>query len=270
MRSRSLSFTVAVTCTSRVLILRDRVLRRIGTGRRAVSPDTLISHHSITSESERLDAVFVKPAASPTRAVVLICHGIGETVEHWLPAQQLLAANGVASLVFDYAGYGKSTGFISWSHCERDAIAAFRHLKLLTPSLPISVLGFSLGSGIAAAIINEIDADHLILCAAFTSLRHAVCSIGLPRWLSFLVPPIWHAEESLRGCSLPVLVVHGGKDRLFPIRMASELASCCGTDVELLLVPDLAHNEPFYKPQFSYWGPIISRLAIKEAAHAES
>ena len=46
-----------------------------------------------------LDAVLVTPDANGARASLLICHGIGETVEHWLAVQQLLAANGVASLV---------------------------------------------------------------------------------------------------------------------------------------------------------------------------
>jgi hypothetical protein len=76
------------------------------------------------------------------RAVVLVCHGIGETVGHWVPVQELLAANGAASLVFDYSGYGRSTGRIEAAQCERDAIAAFEFLEKLAPGAPIAVLGF--------------------------------------------------------------------------------------------------------------------------------
>ena len=70
------------------------------------------------------------------KAALLICHGIGEIVEYWFPVQQLLAANGVASLVFDYSGYGRSSGSIDWSQCELDAIDAFEYLKSIAPSTP--------------------------------------------------------------------------------------------------------------------------------------
>jgi len=66
--------------------------------------------------------------------------------------------------------------------------------------------------------------------------------------------------DSLRGCSVPVLILHGEKDRLFPVRMAHDLAACCPGKVELLVVPDLAHNQPFRKPDLAYWGHIIARL----------
>ncbi len=63
------------------------------------------------------------------------------------------------------------------------------------------LLGFSLGSGPAAAIVNTAAPDHLFLCAAFTSFRDAVCAIGLPARFSPLVPPLWPAQESLRDCT---------------------------------------------------------------------
>jgi hypothetical protein len=208
-----------------------------------------------------LDAVLVKPKSNAVRAGVLICDGIGETVEHWLGVQQLPADNGVASLVFDYSGYGRSSGRFNASQCEQDGVSAFHCLQRLTAPSPIFVLGFSLGSGVASAIISRVTANRLVLCAAFTSLRKAAVSIGIPKALEFLVPPLWGAEGALRTCSVPLLVVHGEKDLLFPVRMAEELVAFCGSQSELVTVPKLAHNEPFYRLQFSYWGLIICELA---------
>ena len=187
-----------------------------------------VSRHAIPSGASILDAIYVEPVGPPARAAVLLCHGIGETVRPWFPVQQLLAINGVASLLFDYSGYGKSTGAIDWTQFEQDAVAAFRCLEGLAHPLPVSVLGFSLGSGVAAAVINRLHAQRLILCAAFTSFRDATHAIGIPARLGPLVPPIWSAEESLRHCALPILIVHGARDRLFPVKMAAKLASLCG------------------------------------------
>ena len=255
-----LSFTVALTSISRVILLRDLIFGWKGTGHRGSSPHLSVSTHSIPSGSSMLDAVFVAPASAPAKAAVLLCHGIGENVDHWIPVQRLLAANGVASLLFDFSGYGKSTGHVDWDQFELDAIAAFKAMQRLAPTLTHSILGFSLGSGIAAAIVSRVTPSRLVLCAAFTSFRDAAVSVGIPARLSHLVPPIWCAEESLRGCALPILVVHGERDRLFPVKMARDLVRCCGPNAKLLVVPGLTHNRPFREPHISYWGPIISFL----------
>jgi pimeloyl-ACP methyl ester carboxylesterase len=113
--ARQLILTIGVTFASRILILRDRLLGRIGRNGDAETSHAVASRHVIHSGNTVLDAVFVTPEESGTKASLLICHGIGETVEHWLGVQQLLAANGVASLVFDYSGYGRSSGFFNSS-----------------------------------------------------------------------------------------------------------------------------------------------------------
>ena len=170
------------------------------------------------------------------------------------------AAHGVASLVFDYSGYGKSKGRLHWEQFEMDAIAAFGALKERVPDLPLTVLGFSLGSGVAAAMIHRVGAKRLILCEAFTSFRHAAASVGIPRPLKHFVPPIWNAQPPLARCKMPVLIVHGEKDRLFPIAMAHELAGWCEPRAEVIVVPNTKHNQPFHKPHISYWGPIVEWL----------
>lgn len=253
------SFTVALTVAYRVIHLRDRFLGRIPS-RRDAAPGISATQYSIPSGKNLLDAIYVEPTTQPARATVLICHGIGEVVSQWFPIQQILADNGVASLVFDYSGYGCSTGHIDATQCEQDAISVFHFLERLAPPAPISILGFSLGTGIVPAIVGRLKADRMVLCAPFTSFREAALEIGFPRWLSPFVPRIWNSRESLLNCRLPVLIVHSTGDRLFPVEMARNLTSGCGGNAELFLVDGLGHNEPLYKPHLSYWGPIASFL----------
>lgn len=259
-RAHRTYFTFAITCISRYMILRDRVFGLSQKGRRPVGVHERALRHSIASAASRLDAVFVEPVSFPAHAAVLLCHGIGETVEQWFGVQQLLAANGVASLVFDYSGYGKSTGRPDWDQFEQDTVAAFASLRELAPDMPASVLGFSLGSGVAIAAINKLDAHRLILCQGFPSFRRAATAAWIPRGLIRLVPPIWHAQQPLADCRLPVLIVHGEKDRLFSPKMASELAAFCSPAATVLLIPATSHNQPFRRPYLNYWGPIIAWL----------
>lgn len=262
----NLAFTAVVTAASRVLILRDRLLGRVNRAPLEDHSCFEISKRRITSGKRLLDAVYVAPAREPVRASVLLCHGIGETVDHWFGVQTLLAAQGLASLVFDYTGYGKSTGCIRWKQCEEDAIEAFGALKALLPDTPASMLGFSLGSGIAAAVLDYVSPQKLILCSSFTSFQAAACCTGLPRGLSFLAPPIWNTEESLRRSSLPVLVLHCEKDRLFPTLMASNLAAACKERAKLVIVSNQRHNDPYYRPHSQFWDHVVSILVSDHCA----
>jgi uncharacterized protein len=250
-------FTIAVTLIGRAFALRDRLLGRLRRTHEVAS--VRVSRHAIQRGAHTLDSVFVSPVQAPT-AALLICHGIGEVVENWLAAQQLLALHGIASFVFDYSGYGKSGGTVDWRTCEEDAVSAFSFLQTLVPGVPITLLGFSMGSGIASAILPRISPAQLILCSAFTSFRDAACVLGLPRAFACVLPPVWSAREALSNCSVPVFVVHCERDRAFPVRMAEELKALCPEGTELALVPKQVHNEAFYDPKLSYWNHVIERI----------
>jgi pimeloyl-ACP methyl ester carboxylesterase len=257
--AQSLIFTVALTCLSRFFLLWDWIHGYRRSDWKQATPGVACSRIAIQSGPNALDAVFAQPDSQPTVLALLICHGIGETIEYWFGVQRLLAVHGIASLVFDYSGYGRSSGVISFVQCERDAIAAFEQLRQLAPSLPVSILGFSLGSGIAAAVVPSVPAHCLVLCAVFTSFKAAALSIGFPRRLSFMSLDIWRTEESLRSCRVPVLIVHGERDELFPIEMALALQSSCHQG-KLVIVPRLSHNEPHVRPERSYWIETIGRF----------
>lgn len=267
MRVHRILFTVALTITSRIVQARDRLLGLVPRTR-PECPSIAATQHAIPSGKNLLDAVYIEPASTPPQSAVLICHGIGEVVAQWFSIQHLLAEHGIASLVFDYSGYGRSTGRVDWLQCEQDAISAFHHLQSLAPGVPITLLGFSLGTGIAPAILDRVTANRLVLCAGYPSFRKAARAAWIPGFLSAIVPPIWSAEETLQNCSLPVLVVQGDRDRLFRIEVGRELSSCCGPNAEFLVLPARSHNEPFYKPQMHYWGPIISWILPREGENS--
>lgn len=270
MPSQDLAFRVSVAAISRTFAVRDRLLGRMRRIHAAASRDAQIARQTIPSDGRHLDAVFVQPSGEPARAALLICHGIGETVDHWIAAQALLARQGVASLVFDYAGYGRSPGPVDWRRCEANARDAFESLRSLAPGLPRSVLGFSMGSGIAAAIAGHVPAERLILCSAFTSYREAARVLGCPRALTAALPPIWDGAASLGSCAMPVLIVHSGEDRAFPVWMASRLATFCEPRAELVVVPDHAHNEAFYRPSLTYWSHILDRIIPEQSVEAHA
>jgi alpha-beta hydrolase superfamily lysophospholipase len=212
-----------------------------------------------TSSTRRLAAVYVAGAADAP--VILLCHGIGETVEHWSDVQALLCDLGLGSMVFNYSGYGRSSGKVRAEHCDEDFVAAYAELRRrVGPRAQVFVLGFSLGSGIAANGVRDLTPPPagLIVCEAYTSFREAVCELGFPRWVALGFPDIWDTVANAPRAGVPVLVVHSDADKLFPVEMARRIADACGERAELLVVKGWGHAEPYKRPTGQYWGPIAA------------
>lgn len=243
-----------MTAVGTALVVRDRLLRRIPRSRGI----GLVSRHEIASGCEALDAVLVRPhEGMEIGAAVLICHGIGETVDYWIRVQEMMAEWGIASLVFNYSGCGRSSGWITPECCERDAVSAFDWLQNAVPEVSITLLGFSLGSGVASAVANRLPIERLVLCEAYTSFRAASRATGLPGFAVGMVPDVWRSADALRDCKVPVLVLHGECDRLFPVAMGAELAAAAGTHGKLAVIQGMGHSDLHRKARKQDWRVIL-------------
>jgi len=194
---------------------------------------------------------------------MMLCHGIGETVEHWSAAQALLRDRGLGSMVFNYSGYGRSTGRVSAKNCDADFIAVYTELRRrIGDELPVYVLGFSLGSGIAAQGVACLhpSAAGLFLCEAFDSFHEAAFAVGVPRWIVRTVPDLWKTAATMPQLRLPVCVLHSTGDKLFPLAMPQKIVAASNGAAELVVIEGLAHNEPFLKAVERYWEPIVQRI----------
>jgi fermentation-respiration switch protein FrsA (DUF1100 family) len=253
--SKLLSAGIAVV--SRLLLARD-ALRGVA---RRTRQDASREEFFFTSGGRRLAGVWVAgPAGAP---VILLCHGIGETVAHWGAVQAYLRERGVGSMIFNYSGYGESEGRISTEHCDEDFVSGYAELRRrVGPDARVLVVGFSLGSGIAANGVGALApaADGLFLCEAFSSLREAMQAAWIPLWIARMVPDVWNTVEAVRTLRLPICVVHSDGDGLFPVEMGKKIASACRERAELVVVRGLSHNEPYLRPTDAYWGPIVERV----------
>jgi hypothetical protein len=162
---------------------------------------------------------------------------------------------GVSSLVFNYSGYGTSTGHLSTAHCEEDAAAACRELAG-RGHRSVVLLGFSLGTGVGGAVASRINIDGLVLCEGFSTLREAAIAMGFPRWVTRVVPDAWDTVRRVCALDVPVLVVHSDVDGLFPLSMATRVAEACGERGELMVIRGVSHNAPIFAPTEDYWRPV--------------
>jgi uncharacterized protein len=251
MSERFLSLMLALV--SRTLLLRDRWS---GNMARWLSLFPFASHRFVLMSGRReLSAVYI--SAGEEAPAFVICHGIGERVEYWGLVQDLLRREGVSSLVFNYTGFGASSGLPCATYCEEDAVAAVEELTKRGVR-DIFLLGFSMGTGVASAIVPLVNVRGVILCQGFSSLREAAQVAGIPRWVTLLATDAWRTEERVRGLTVPVLVVHTVDDGLFPITMAERVARACGERGEAIVLSGFPHNTPIFAAPEKYWRPVVA------------
>jgi alpha-beta hydrolase superfamily lysophospholipase len=144
---------------------------------------------------------FVPQQGSPV-ASVLLFHGIGDHTHYWRRVQLRLAQAGISSLIFSLPGYGGNSGATSPANMEADARAAYALLAARVSShTPIVLLGFSLGSGLAAQVASTLHPPlaALILLEAFTTLREGAMRAAWPAgFLGYLVPDLWNTRKTSR------------------------------------------------------------------------
>lgn len=169
-----------------------------------------------TRDGLRLHAWWV--AAPGSRLATLYLHGNGANLSHRPGHLREMAAAGTSVLLLDYRGYGKSQGRPTERGLYRDADAGYDHLIAMGYSpRQIVVHGESLGSAVAADLAVRRPCAGLVLECPLTSLSDMAARI-VPG-LGGLFASGFHTRRNVARAHVPLLVMHGDRDRTVPYAM---------------------------------------------------
>jgi uncharacterized protein len=197
-----------------------------------------------TGDGERLHGWWVPTPAPTAVAHVLLCHGnagnVGDRVIH----AALLCAAGLDVLLFDYRGYGRSTGRPSEPGTYRDAHAARSQLLARPEVNPDRVvyLGESLGGAVALALAVTHPPAGLVLMSTFTSVRD-MARRHYPLVPPALVPDAYPSLRRIRELRAPLLVIHGDRDEIVPPLHAETLFEAAPHPKRLHMIEGVGHND---------------------------
>ena len=161
--------------------------------------------------------------AGPTPAVI-IAHGNAETIPDLLPPFLRFNDLGLAVLLVEYPGYGRSDASPSQDTVTEAFVTAYDSLAA-RPEIDatrISACGRSLGGAAACVLAEERPVASLILLSTFTSLRAMSRRFMAP---GILVRDPFDNLAVVRSFAGPVLVVHGTEDSLIPHHHGEQLAA---------------------------------------------
>ena len=203
-------------------------------------------HFYIDSGTERVACLYY-PGSMPY--VILYSHGNAEdlsSVRHKLRAYQ---EQGFSVIGYDYQGYGASSGKPSVAGACRNIEAVYKYLLEERKMKPQQILAtsYSVGGGPACWLAGNYPIGGLILEAPFASAFQAVLPFaGFPgdRFLN---------QEHIQKCQAPLLIIHGTKDRIVPVRNGKKLYRLAAGPKKLVLVPKAGHYDYADLLGDAYW-----------------
>jgi fermentation-respiration switch protein FrsA (DUF1100 family) len=197
-----------------------------------------------TTDGLTLNGWFVTRTNTPEFTVIVFNGNAGNRAYRAGLAQAFARGN-MATLLFDYRGFGGNPGSPSESGLNIDARAAREYVISRTGVNRDRLVYF--GESLGTAVATELAIDHppaaLILRSPFTSLA------DMGRQHYPMLPVRWLLRDRydtigrIARIRAPLLIIAGDRDRIVPIEQTRRLYDAAGQPKSLLVIPGADHND---------------------------
>jgi uncharacterized protein len=163
--------------------------------------------------------------AEEERGVVLFCHGNAGNISHRLQSIEMLHFLGMSIMIFDYQGYGKSSGKPSEKNTYQDAETAWNYLvdHRGIAQEKIFIFGRSLGGAVAADLASRTRPAGVILESTFTSARDIASDLFFFLPVRLLSRFDYDTLKKLNQISSPLKIIHSPDDEIIPFAHGQRL-----------------------------------------------
>jgi fermentation-respiration switch protein FrsA (DUF1100 family) len=199
-------------------------------------PDTSVFNVEVinfkSGNGNTLNGWFLKPKNIPAKATVLQLHGNGGNISYQYQFAEPLVKAGYQVMVFDYEGYGNSTGQPSQEKVLDDGLQALKYVKQRedTKNKKLILFGQSLGGHLSCVVAAKENSqiDALVVEGAFSGHELMAMYVGkqhgAPKWLAkLLVRTKYEAVDYIDDVTVPKLIIHSTEDATCPFYMGKEL-----------------------------------------------
>ena len=160
------------------------------------------------------------------RLTIIQCHGNADNIAQRIYFAQDFAHLPINILMYDYQGYGKSSGKPNWKNTQADGQAAYDFVQEKVQEKsphPIILYGVSLGGATAIELATTRKIDGLIIESTFTS----IVAMGR-RFHPYLLPDLltsirYDSLSKVPRLTMPKIFAHSQKDERIPFEMGEAL-----------------------------------------------
>lgn len=195
------------------------------------------------------------------KGTVVFFHGNAENISthflmlHWLPGE------GYNYLIFDYPGYGLSSGKPDQKNTVEAGVAAIQWVHEHKDPGPLIVYGQSLGGAVAlrsAEIIKDkVPLRNVIIESGFRSYPQMARYVLSRSWITWILQPLTVVLVSNAGgvqnvgsfSPVPMLFIHGDSDGIVERENSEKLFALAKEPKKLWIVPGGHHGDMYFIDQ---------------------
>ncbi len=191
--------------------------------------------------------------ATNARHTILFCMGNTGNISSMLMYARVLLDGGFNVLLFDYQGFGGSTGIATVMSLHGDAVSAFDYLTTIRkiPPADIGIFGVSLGSPLAVAVAAQQGAgavaveDILLPTKQLESIRGRLPDDFTTRMalgaIQAVVLPKLEPFANVPRLKCPMFLMHGEHDRLLSPTGTIEIAAISEVPTRVWIIQGAGH-----------------------------
>lgn len=163
-----------------------------------------------------------------------------------------VAAQGFDVLIFDYRGFGDSTGSPSEDALTADALQIWTYARgeLGREESQIVLFGESIGGAVALSLWADAEGTPpdspqpaaIILNSTFSSMPETVVWHYPLFPFQFLLLDRWPSIDRIPNVNAPVVIFHGSNDEMVPVQQGRALARAA-RQANFIEISDGTHNE---------------------------
>lgn len=187
------------------------------------------------------------------KGVILYFHGNAGSLNSWASLGEEFLKTGYDFFIFDYRGYGKSTGPRSEQSFHKDGLMLYDYLKKSFKEEQIVLYGRSLGSGFATKVASENNPKTLILETPYHNFKSVAkyhfpfLPVGLI--LRWTIP----TNEWITKVKSPILIFHGTEDEVIPYEQAILLKELIKEQDTFVTLNEGTHSNVTAFPEYAVY-----------------
>ena len=192
---------------------------------------------------EQINGWFIK--APNAQGTIIVLHGNAGNISHRLEKIACLYSLGLNVFIFDYRGFGKSTGKPTESNVYADAISAYDYLVSRKDIDASRLIGYgeSLGTAVAVKLATARRLKALVLESSFTCAKD-VAKSKLPFLPTFLMSTKMDSLSDIRSLRMPKLFIHSFQDEIIEYQLGRKLFDAAPWPKTFLQIHG-GHNDGF-------------------------
>ena len=185
-----------------------------------------------------------RPPDGATRPVMVFFHGNAGHLGHRGEKLRPYLDRGWGVLMVAWRGYSGNPGKPTESGLYADGRAALAFLdqRAIPPARQV-VYGESLGAAVAVELARATRFGAIVLEAPFTSIADVAQAMYPFIPVRPLVRDRFDSIDKISEVASPLLVIHGEKDNVIPVRHGRRLFAAAGDPKTAHFVPGAGHND---------------------------